>query len=137
PDGPSNPSSPWLLRALVPFMNYCASRKQRRRLDELKRKITTAVQENLGDKAHEYFVLDLLVTHPAYQGHGYGSALLKALAWMADAADRQTWLISSNTINNKFYESFGYRNIADIVLGDEDPDYDDEPFVVSLVSLTP
>ncbi|KAI0048029.1 hypothetical protein FA95DRAFT_1558417 [Auriscalpium vulgare] len=136
-NGPPKPSGPWLIRFLSPLAILTSSPQQRRRIKEVESKLIAAENEHLGDKKDELFLLGLLVTHPAYQGRGYGSALVKALAWMADAAERPTWLISSNVINKEFYESFGYKSVADIVIGDEDPDYDDEPFVISLMIRQP
>ncbi|KAI0048028.1 hypothetical protein FA95DRAFT_1605567 [Auriscalpium vulgare] len=136
PDGSPKPAEHWLVRVLGPVMKYSASPQQRRRIEEMTKKIRAAELEYLGDK-DKYFALELLATHPKYQGRGYGSALLKALAWMADEAERPTWLVSSNIVNKAFYESFGYQAVAEIILGDEDPDHTEKPIVTLLMIRQP
>jgi hypothetical protein len=51
----------------------------------------------------------------------------------ADAHGRASWLLSSNINNTGFYNSFGYITQAEIILGDDDPDWTEPPFVVTLV----
>lgn len=51
----------------------------------------------------------------------------------ADKEGRSVWLISSNVINTEFYGSFGFVSKADVVMGDENPTWTEQPVIVRLV----
>jgi hypothetical protein len=44
-----------------------------------------------------------------------------------------TWLQSSNIANTEFYNSHGFFTIAEVVVGENNPTWDGEPVVVSIV----
>lgn len=52
----------------------------------------------------------------------------------ADAEGRDTWVLSSNTANNKFYASLGFVTRTELVLGRDDTTRSDSSVVCSLVS---
>lgn len=38
-----------------------------------------AIKETFGDNVNDHLYIELLATSPAYQGRGYGSALMKSI----------------------------------------------------------
>jgi GNAT superfamily N-acetyltransferase len=70
-----------------------------------------ALHELLDDA---YWELDLLAVEPKRQGQGVGSALLRHLNRLADAADAQLGLLTFNCRNLPLYERHGY-----VVIGHE------------------
>ncbi|KAI0048025.1 hypothetical protein FA95DRAFT_1558413 [Auriscalpium vulgare] len=129
--------TPSLFEILIARISrICNTPQQRRRMKEWHDKYLAAIEKHVGSHANEFFSVDGLATHPAFQGHGYGSALMNAVSALADEAGCRTWLGSSNPVNQVFYESFGYVAVAEIVLGD-DPDYTGKPIVTLLMIREP
>ncbi|KAI0065977.1 hypothetical protein BV25DRAFT_1621299 [Artomyces pyxidatus] len=112
------------------------SPQQRRRGDEWSEKCVDAVLTVLGDHADQYFSIDGLYTHPDYQGRGFASTLVNAITEPADKHDRPTLLVSVYH-NFPFYESFGFQRVMDFTLGEDDPDWDAEPILVSVMVRQP
>ncbi|KAJ8456667.1 hypothetical protein ONZ45_g18630 [Pleurotus djamor] len=53
---------------------------------------------------------------------------------MADASSQASYLYSCNVAaNTKFYMSHGFLPVADILAGDDDPEWDEPPVVVQLM----
>lgn len=48
---------------------------------------------------------------------------------------RMTWVISSNIDPSGFYESFGFKEVDRILLGDKNPTWKEPPSVLRLVRL--
>ncbi len=55
--------------------------------------------------------------------------------FQADAHGLASWLMSSNVNNTGFYNSLGFVTEADILMGDDDPDWHTKPVVIKLVRL--
>lgn len=115
-------------------------------------KFKKTVEEVLGDRKESMWYLAEVATHPDHQGHGYGSALIRQFTeqvcvvksikklsvvlertFQADAHGCASWLMSSNVNNTGFYNSLGFVTEADILMGDDDPDWDTKPVVIKLV----
>lgn len=95
--------------------------------------------------------LEGIVTHPDFQGRGYGGALLEKASDMvcsyflpnlldimmlfpkADAQNRAIWLISGNIQNTAFYNSHGYFTVGIVELGKDDPTWKKAPVQVPIV----
>ncbi|GJE84058.1 hypothetical protein PsYK624_001330 [Phanerochaete sordida] len=111
--------------------------QQRQRGEELRAKHKAAFKEALGDREEEVIGLQVLATHPEKQGHGYGSALVRTITGIADAQGRATALTSSNPANTGFYNSLGFVEAAQIVLGDEDPTWQEPPLILLVMIREP
>ncbi|KAF9006553.1 hypothetical protein BDQ17DRAFT_1351943 [Cyathus striatus] len=109
------------------------NKEQRKREKEYEIKRDEVFSRVIGDRDKEMAVLDLLCTELASQGHGYGGALVDAINLLADLRAKDTWLISSNILNTAFYESHGFKGVADIVLGDDNPVWHEAPVIVKLM----
>ncbi|KAL5487674.1 hypothetical protein ACEPAI_5782 [Sanghuangporus weigelae] len=107
--------------------------EQTKRAKELDSKSAKVVKDELGDKIQSMFYVDLLATNPEHQGHGYATALLKAVLLAADLRGCATYLLSSNIANVPFYESFGFVRTADVLLGDDNPKWEHPPLAVALM----
>ncbi|KAI0065988.1 hypothetical protein BV25DRAFT_1913400 [Artomyces pyxidatus] len=127
------PSSPFAKDLLNRILLLFITSQQRRRLQEVTSKHEAALEAVIGDQADKYFHVDVLFTHPKYQGQGFASTLLNTVLQIADEAGRPVWLGSSDVPNTAFYESFGFKKVADIVIGDDDPDQKGEPFITLLM----
>ena len=109
-------------------------------------------QKVLGSQIKEMMHVELLATDPSCQGRGYGGQVLdyatgfvseihylvftsstQATLFKADAQGRSMWLFSSNTNNTEFYNSHGFFTAGNVVLGEEDPAWDEPPVIVPIV----
>ncbi|KZT74806.1 hypothetical protein DAEQUDRAFT_719987 [Daedalea quercina L-15889] len=120
----------WLLSISLPA-------EQNNRLQESEKKMSAAIQNTLGDRTKEMLSLNLLATAPESQGHGYATALVRAVTSEADSHGRCTWLISSNYVNTVFYEGLGFVPVREIILGDENPTWNKAPVVMLLMVREP
>ncbi|KAI0346794.1 hypothetical protein BDW22DRAFT_461668 [Trametopsis cervina] len=110
------------------------TKQQNDRLAEFSTKFRKALLESIGDERLEMYELGGLATRPSKQGLGYGSAMVNFVTGLADANRRGTWLGSSNVANTGFYESFGFRTVAEFVVGESDPTWTDPPVLVKVMS---
>lgn len=68
--------------------------------------------------------LGRVVTSPAARGTGIGKQLLaKGMALIADAYPGQPVLIQAQSYLEKFYQSFGFVTVSDVLLEDDIPHY--------------
>ncbi|KAJ3525237.1 hypothetical protein NMY22_g10662 [Coprinellus aureogranulatus] len=107
----------------------------RKRKKEYDTKIRAAIADKIGDRAKAMIYVDLVVTAPEWQGHGFASALLLKVTRLADLLGDACWLVSSNIANEGFYNSHGFKGVSDIILGDNNPAWDKDPVTVRLVSI--
>ncbi|KIM46361.1 hypothetical protein M413DRAFT_441453 [Hebeloma cylindrosporum] len=92
------------------------------------------ISEILGDRIKDMIYVNLLATQPQSQGHGYGGALLDIVTRLADAQGRAAYLSSSNVLNAGFYNSHGFKTVGEVYLGDDNPEWHQEPIILRLVS---
>jgi ribosomal protein S18 acetylase RimI-like enzyme len=90
-----------------------------RTLDEPRRTEMFAVFEQMGNfHPHEpHWYLPLIGVDPAYQGKGYGSALLRATTDRFDREGAVAYLESSNPRNIPLYERHGFEQVGRIQAG--------------------
>jgi len=111
-----------------------------------------ASKEAIGDRVKEMIYVSLVATSPASQGRGYGSTLLKEVTtivrsvsfhgiveywsckYQADQKGQAAWLKSSNIRNTAFYNSQGFQTVVTTAVGDDNPDWRQDPVIVSIVS---
>lgn len=63
------------------------------------------------------YYIDTIGTHPAKQGHGYGSILTEVVLDETDANSKATWLISSNVgTNTRFYNRLGFVTVKEVIV---------------------
>ncbi|KAI0787152.1 hypothetical protein BC629DRAFT_494314 [Irpex lacteus] len=129
-----------IVKAVMPFVGAVQSQmlspQQRERAATFAKAFREAVA-SVGDRIKEMVLLSGLVTRPAKQGRGYGSACVTAITDLADKEGRATWLGSSNVANRGFYESLGFVVIAQITLGETDPTWNEAPLVSDLMIREP
>lgn len=127
-----------ILAPIGKLIKLTHSHEQKKRYKEMQTKTDDAIEKSIGERRHEMFVIASLMTHPAKQGRGYGTALVKAVTEQADAMGRATWLHSSNTkANTGFYRSLGFVTVAESVIGDDNPNWKGEPFVTAIMVREP
>ena len=56
------------------------------------------------------------------------------LSFQADAQGRAAYLASSNVLNTEFYNSHGFMTAGEVYLGDDNPQWHQEPIIFRLVS---
>ncbi|KAF9057978.1 hypothetical protein BJ165DRAFT_1521310 [Panaeolus papilionaceus] len=115
------------------------TKEQARRIKEYDTKMKKALEETpeLGENIKEMLLVELLATSPESQGRGYGSALLRAITLMTDVLRQKSWLTSSNVKNTGFYNSHGFITVKEIILGDDNPNWEGPPVVVNLMVRKP
>ncbi|THH30901.1 hypothetical protein EUX98_g3295 [Antrodiella citrinella] len=122
-----------VLKFAVFMFGLIRTAEQKRRSEEVSKKMDAAVREALGDRKKDMFYLDHLGTTPAKQGRGYGTALCKVLADEADARGAASYLGSSNVeTNTPFYNSVGFYTVKEFVVGD-DPTWKKPPVVIAVM----
>ncbi|KAF5326697.1 hypothetical protein D9619_004499 [Psilocybe cf. subviscida] len=89
------------------------------------------------DRRENMYYLQGLVTDPAQQGRGLGSAVLRAFTACADKSRRGCWLISTNANNSGFYNSHGFKTAASYLLGDQNPNWKKKPVLVEIMIRQP
>jgi len=114
-----------------------ATPQQRKRLEEIETKSAATIKEVIGDRQKDMLHLSGLATAPAYQGKGYGGAVLDDVTSIADTQGRATWLLSSNINNTEFYNQHGFVTVGTFALGDNDPNWNEKPVVISAMIREP
>jgi ribosomal protein S18 acetylase RimI-like enzyme len=67
-----------------------------------------------------HYYLEILGTHPAFQGNGFGSMLMEEICSLAGKAGKICYLETSNPRNLSFYKAFGFEPVAsETILGVE------------------
>jgi len=99
----------------------------------MKEKTGLIVEKVIGQRKDDMIYLSLLATDPAFQGRGYGSALVEHVTSIADAQDRAAWLISSNNGNTAFYNSHGFFSAGEVILGNDNPTWNQAPVIVPVM----
>jgi len=124
-------------RVLTPVLEIVAkagmamcSNETRKRDKELEEKSVAAMKAASDEIGSDFMQLLALGTRPSKQRRGYGLALVNYVTDKADALGCPTFLISTNTVNNAFYESLGFFTVAQITLGDSNPKWKEPPVVV-------
>ncbi|CAA7260022.1 unnamed protein product [Cyclocybe aegerita] len=104
---------------------------------ELEDKTKKAIENSLGDRVKDMVTIMILATDPESRGRGYGGSLLDAVTCLADVMGQSSWLTSSNVANTEFYRIHGFKPVADVVLGDDNPKWHERPVVVKLMVRAP
>ncbi|KAI0706864.1 hypothetical protein C8T65DRAFT_830213 [Cerioporus squamosus] len=130
-DNKHKPPFSWILRLL----GMLRSGEVRKRRNEFLTKATTLIEAAFGEKAEDMFEVEGLGTVPAMQGRGYARALVSAVHDEADAQGRATYLITGDAW--KFYESAGYKVIAEDLIGNDNPNYHGPPAPIRLMLREP
>ncbi|PPQ77410.1 hypothetical protein CVT25_010992 [Psilocybe cyanescens] len=112
-------------------------KEARKRNKEFARKSEVVISETLGDRIREMIYVNLLATDPQNQGQGYGGALLESITRTADISGQSIWLQSSNINNTEFYMSHGFRTVAEVCLGDDNPNWYSKPVIVPIMVREP
>ncbi|KAF8914156.1 hypothetical protein CPB84DRAFT_61817 [Gymnopilus junonius] len=111
--------------------------EQKKRRDEIDEKVTNLTKNVLGDRTKEMIYVDLLVTEPRSQRHGYGSALLQTMTSYGDSLVRAVWLQTATHQNVLFYKLFGFEVLGETVLGDDNPEWHQDPVILRLMVREP
>ncbi|KAI0688643.1 hypothetical protein C8T65DRAFT_746500 [Cerioporus squamosus] len=110
-DNKHKPPFSWILRLL----GMLRSGEVRKRRNEFLTKATTLIEAAFGEKAEDMFEVEGLGT--------------------ADAQGRATYLITGDAW--KFYESAGYKVIAEDLIGNDNPNYHGPPAPIRLMLREP
>jgi len=121
---------------LTSYLNR--SPEQRRRYQEFIEKTKALSDAHLpGDAAKDMVYIDLLATHPDYQGRGNATALLETVLFHADIRGRTVYLFTGNTVNIGFYGLFGFEDVGEALLGIDNPTWNGPPVRVPLMIRKP
>ena len=114
-------------------------------------KLKAILDSNFGEKIDNMFEIQALATHPAKQGRGYGTALVKVVNDMvcrgrsclqapltmlslpqADTQARATYVVTTDAY--RFYETVGYELVGEDWLGVDNPAWTGAPVPLRVVS---
>jgi len=136
----SDPAKP--TPALYTFVESMAERlgplirdeEQMKRMQEVRSKLRPAMRELFETHGKNMFCIEHVGTIPAKQGRGYGTTLCKIVTKVADSRSLKTYLVSSNVSDNTtFYNNLGFFSVKTIVLGDDNPTWEEPPFEVEIM----
>ncbi|KAJ8502769.1 hypothetical protein ONZ45_g11458 [Pleurotus djamor] len=137
PSGPLDPFYDWLVKRVTSVSTKVRPAGYNMRRARVVEKIAKATEQVLGRRVNTMVHVDGLSTDPKIQGHGYGGALLDAISSLTDSASQASYLESSNAATTSFYMYHGFLPVADILVGEDDPEWTEDPLVVKLVCLFP
>jgi len=82
-----------------------------------------SILEQLGGfhPSEPHWYLPLIGVDPAYQGKGYGSALMEHALIPCDREKRAAYLESTNAKNIPLYERYGFELVAKLEVGSAPP----------------
>ncbi|KAH9846937.1 hypothetical protein C2E23DRAFT_536501 [Lenzites betulinus] len=120
-----------LFRFLLGLLEKADSPELAKRKAEFRGKIWSMVRDAFGTEAPDMYDLQILATAPEAQGRGYASALVTTVTNMADAAGRDTWLITAGSYT--FYEQLGFVVVGKDALGDNNPKWEGKPIPIHLM----
>ncbi|GJE95601.1 GNAT family N-acetyltransferase [Phanerochaete sordida] len=124
-------------RALAAALAWTFTGVQLKRRTEYKTKRGAALQGALGARMQEMLSVGGLATHPAWQGRGYASALVRVVADLADARGAACWLVSSNVGNRAFYRARGFEVVRTFVIGEADAAWGKPPVPIEIMVREP
>ncbi|KAH9855382.1 hypothetical protein C2E23DRAFT_620178 [Lenzites betulinus] len=129
---PVDTQPPWVLfRLPVLFLNWFRPAEVVKRMDEYAVAIRAQMKDALGAGIGEMFEIQILATAPEAQGHGYGTALVRAVTAKADAAGRDTFVLTSGA--RGFYEREGFALEGTAVLGVMNPTWSGAPVHMNIM----
>ncbi|KAI0687337.1 hypothetical protein C8Q76DRAFT_760739 [Earliella scabrosa] len=103
-----------------------------KRAHEYVAKLKAILDSNFGETIDNMFEIQALATHPAKQGRGYGTALVKVVNDMADTQARATYVVTTDAY--RFYETVGYELVGEDWLGVDNPAWTGAPVPLRVVS---
>ncbi|KAI0634853.1 hypothetical protein C8Q77DRAFT_658859 [Trametes polyzona] len=121
----------WLVRALIPIINFFRPYELVNRRKEFETKVKAQVEEAFGSRVGEMYEIQGLAADPAIQGRGYGSVLVKTVTNMGDADGRDVWVITSDA--RPFYERQGFSVVRTVLIGADNPAWKGDPVKVSIM----
>ncbi|KAL7282490.1 hypothetical protein ACG7TL_003961 [Trametes sanguinea] len=99
-----------------------------KRKTETRRKTAVAVEKAFGNKVKDMYSLEILATAPEVRNRGYASALVNTVVKMAAAEGRDVWVVTANSC--EFYRRLGFVVRTKAVLGEDNPEWHDEPIIL-------
>ncbi|PPQ65957.1 hypothetical protein CVT26_010719 [Gymnopilus dilepis] len=114
-----------------------ATAEQKKRRTETDEKVQKLTSDVLGDRVKEMIYVSLLATAPNSQGQGYGTALLSTIISYGDTLGQAVYLHTATEKDVLFYSSFGFQVLGHTILGDNNPEYHQDPVIVRLMHGLP
>ncbi|TEB35776.1 hypothetical protein FA13DRAFT_1378282 [Coprinellus micaceus] len=127
----------WLVNTMFKGFGKVQNEEHKKRRREFDAKLQTAIARTIGDRAKTMVYVNLVVTTPESQGHGYASTLLHKVTRLADLLGDACWLVSSNIVNEPFYNSHGFKAVSDVIVGDDNPAWNKDPVDVQVMVREP
>ncbi|TFK71807.1 hypothetical protein BDN72DRAFT_957825 [Pluteus cervinus] len=127
----------WLTTTLFHAVGALGTADERQRRQEVHTKIHDAATTAFGNRLEDMYFLDVLAVEPESKGLGYDDALLSTFASIAKLTHKAIWLHTSNPAHHRFYETHGFRRVARLVIGDQNPNWHEPPVITYILSLQP
>ncbi|KAI0706902.1 hypothetical protein C8T65DRAFT_220779 [Cerioporus squamosus] len=129
---PGNNEPGPITKTISPILRRGDPPELQKRKMEFRIIVATLVKLALGPEIDEMLEIQGLATAPSKQGRGYATALVKTVHDMADAQGRKTYVITGDA--QGFYETVGYRLVAEDWLGIDNPLWDGPAVPIRIVS---
>ncbi|KAI9056589.1 hypothetical protein FKP32DRAFT_1478662 [Trametes sanguinea] len=143
-----------LLPIFTPLLKATDTEELTKRKAEFRDKLARMLHAAFGDHVDKLIEVQGLVTAPAKQGHGFGTALIEfanalvcdcclsdRLAYtrltlcQADAQDRGVYILTTDAY--RFYETVGYTLVEEDVLGVDNPKWKGDPVHIRIMYRGP
>ncbi|KAF9482928.1 hypothetical protein BDN70DRAFT_990714 [Pholiota conissans] len=113
------------------------TKEQRKRKNEVEEKSKVVLDATIRDRMEDMIRVGPLATEPESQGKGYGGALLEVINDFADERSKAMWLLSSNILNEPFYNSHGFETVGTFYVGEGNPEWTKKPIPVQIMVREP
>lgn len=122
------------------------------RNEEYEKKLQNAIHQAIGDRVKDMIKVMVLANESQSQGQHYDGILLDSVTSLvrrviviekksldepmnqADVMGQTTLVQSSDLHKTEFYKAHGFKDVADVVLGDQNPRWHSAPVIIKIVS---
>jgi len=122
------------------------------RNEEYEKKLRDAIRQAIGERVKDMVKILVLATESGSQGRDYGGTLLDSVTslvsriieiilklsdepmYQADLMGQTTMVQADDHHKINFYKAHGFKSVADVVLGNQNPRWHDVPVTIKIVS---
>jgi len=138
PKGPIDRVITWLTNEITSVLiGKLGHAEQRKRNKEYETKLQDAIHKTIGARVKDMVKVIVLETESESQGKNYSGALLDSVTSLADLMGQATMVQCSDLQKSEFYNAHGFKSVANVVLGDENPKWHDVPVTIKIMIREP
>ncbi|KAF9525049.1 hypothetical protein CPB83DRAFT_565978 [Crepidotus variabilis] len=111
--------------------------ESRKRNEEAHKKVQSATKFVFGDRVKQMFYISIFAANMDTDIHNHAGALVDAVTGLADLVDQGIWVKSTSTAQTAFFRSHGFTTIAEVVLGDQNTKWHENPVIIDIMVREP